>query len=177
MARRLKVYVHKESCNCFLPPEVIEALGEPRHVRQGALYVWATTAADAAQRLDELGMRINSPRDLRVAEHGTATTLHAAHDWPDGTVLAMRMSGGGTVTEITENPNRSVIESPRALRTVGELSREVVFRPVADIDPVVTPAMVDAAMAVFELDPESTVGPTELRTALAAALKAQRVEL
>jgi hypothetical protein len=181
VSRRLKVYAHVDSCNCILPSDVIDALGERTHVRQGHLYVWATTAKAAAERFAAVGLRSVSARELRVATHGTAQVLDAASNWPDGTMLAVRLSGGGTVIEITENPNRSVIDSPRTLRPVGDLSHAIVFRPVDDIEPVVTDHMVDTALEALQSSmPDGTpVGwlISNMRAAIAAALKAQRAQL
>jgi hypothetical protein len=179
MTSKLKVYSHVDSGNAMLPRDVLEALGANRWVRQGHLYVWATTAKAAAQRLTELGLGHDSPRTLRVCEHfSIIDALAAAHNWPEGTVLATSLGDGGPVVEITENPDRSVLETPRELRCVGELRRDTVFRPADCLTPVVTDAMYDAALDTLVIPDGTPVGwlITGMRPAIAAALRAQRSE-
>lgn len=175
MTRKLKIYSHADYGNAMLPRDVLDALGSDRWTRQGHLYIWATTAKAAVERLAELNLGTSSPRTLRVCDdRGTTAALNTAHNWANGTVLAVRLSGGGPVVEITENPDRTVLDSPRALRTVGELRHGINFHPADGLEPLVTDAMVDAAMAVLDEDHENTTGPTALRLALVAALTAQK---
>lgn len=175
MTSKLKVYSHIDSGNAMLPRDVLEALGANRWVRQGHLYVWATTAKAAAQRLTELRLGSGSPRELRICDHfSIIDALAAAHNWPEDTVLAARLSGGGPVVEITENPDRSVLEAARALRCVGELRSGIVFRPADCLTPVVTDAMYDAALDTLVIPDGIPVGwlITGMRPAIAAALSA-----
>ena len=179
MTRKLKIYSHADSCNSFLPLDVITALGQRSHVRQGTVYVWATTAKAAAVRLDALGLHVHSPRDLRVADHGIARTLDEASVWPESTVLAVRLSGGGPVVEIISAQAASdrLYDIKRTLRTVGDLSNRLSFTPADVLEPVVTDAMVTAAWR--EMPADVTCGETHLdedtlRLAIVAALKAQR---
>jgi hypothetical protein len=176
---KLKIYSHTDYGNAILPRDVLEALTESRWTRQGHLYIWATTAKAAAARLAELGLGTNSPRDLRVCDdHGTVATLNAAHNWADGTVLAVRLSGGGPVVWITDHPDRTVLDEPRLLRTVGELRHGIALHLAADLQPAVTDAMVSAALDVLASSiPDGTqVGWLlgGMRPAIAAALNAQR---
>lgn len=179
MTRKLKIYSHADSCNSFLPPDVITALGERSHVRQGTVYVWATTAKAATVRLDALGLHVNSPRDLRVADHGTARTLDEAFPWPESTVLAVRLSGGGPVVEIVsaQAATDRLYDIKRTLRTVGDLSNRLRFTPADVLEPVVTEAMVDAALdALGATMPDGAFPGWMIRNmpaAIAAALKAQ----
>jgi hypothetical protein len=179
MTSKLKVYSHIDSGNAMLPRDVLEALGANRWVRQGHLYVWATTAKAAAQRLAELRLGSGSPRELRICDHfSIIDALAAAHNWPDGTVLATSLGDGGPVVEITENPDRSVLETPRELRCVGELRHGINFHPADGLEPAVTDAMVGAALdALGEAVPDGVpVGwlMRNIRPAIAAALTAQK---
>lgn len=172
---RLKIYTYRNSSDTFLPADVIAALDEHSHIRQGRMFIWAASAVEAVGRLAALSLSYRSARVLQLAAGPTVDGLAAACDWPAGTVLAMRLAGRSPVIEITDPTAEDILTlTRRHLRRVGVFSYDGHLMPAPELEPEVTDAMVDAAMAVFDRDPESTVGPTELRTALAAALRAQR---
>lgn len=180
MTRKLKIYSDAEYGNIFLPADIVEALGQHSHARQGNVYVWATTAKAAAARLDALGIDVRSPRSLRVVTHPAALMLDSAQDWPENTVLITRVSSGGPVVEVISA--ELVSERPygveRTMRCIGELTYGTHFRPSGDLEPVVTDAMVDAALDALGVTMPDGVPHgwliRNMRPALAAALKTQR---
>lgn len=178
MSRPLKVYTHREYGNTYLPRDILDALGEPRHVRQGRLCVWAPTAVAAAQYLDDVELRVHSARDLSVASGTDVRLLVADRAWPEGTMLATNLGSNGPVIEITPNPDRSILGVPRTVRRIGELSYAAHFIPD---EPVVTDDMVDTALEALQssIPDGAPVGwlISNMRAAIAAALKAQRAEL
>lgn len=173
MTRKLKIYSHADAGHAMLPRDVLDALAADRWTRQGHLYIWATTAKAAVERLAELGLGTSSPRTLRVCDHGTAATLDAAHNWPVGTVLAVRLSGGGSVVSITNHPDRTVLDEPHMLRIVGQLRHGIVFDPAEDLAPVVTDAMMRAALDVT-VGSYTYLHEDSIHAIITAALKAQR---
>jgi hypothetical protein len=138
---RLKVYTYRNSSDTFLPADVIAALDEHSHIRQGRLFIWATSAAAAAERLTILNLRHCTARALRLAGGSTVDGLTAGHDWPDGTVLAMRLAGRSPVIEITDPSTEDVLAlSRRAVRLVGRYTYDGHFFPSPELESEVTDA-------------------------------------
>lgn len=175
MTRQLKVYGYRERTNCFLPRDVLTALGAPRHVQQGQLMIWATTTKAAFERCADLGLSVRNPRDLGTLCGTDVTTLAALREWPDGTVLAS-LGYQGTIVEICDNPDRTVLESPYSLTVIGKLEfARTVFTPRSDFEPEITDAMLNAAInATAGSYTHLLQGAETLRAAIRAALKAQQ---
>lgn len=173
MSKQLKVYGHRERINCFLPRDVLTLLSAPSHVVQGQLLIWATTTQAAADRVEALGLRVRSARDLCVYRAGDdLMALQEARAWPDGTVLAT-MGHHGTVVSITENPDRSVLGSPYAVTVIGKLRYGTQFVPGPDFEVEVTEAMLNAAINATVTE-YTYCDANSLRAAIAAALDVQR---
>jgi hypothetical protein len=180
---RLKVYTYRNSSDTFLPADVIAALDEHSHIRQGRLFVWATSATAAAERLTILNLSHCTARALHLAVGPTVDGLAADRDWPAGTVLAMRLAGRSPVVEIADPSTDDVLTlARRALRRVGRYTYDGHFFPSGELEPEVTKAMIDAANAelppwiVNELEIQRQSPGHLMRAALAAALRAQRAE-
>ena len=174
MAREIRPYSLREfGSSVFLPPDVMQALGEPSGHRQGRLLIWATTARAAYEHAKAVGLGgvVRSSRELAPAMGYDVETLNAAHPWPAGTVLAMAR-GNGPVVEILSLPDGDGPGVKRHLCVIGHLRRSqgYVFTP-ADMSLVVTDAMVDAARTVIHETTWQEVGTDLLRTAIAAALR------
>jgi hypothetical protein len=177
---RLKVYTYRNSSDTFLPADVTAALEENSHIRQGRLFIWATSAVAAAERLTILNLHHCTARALRLAVGPTVDGLTAGCDWPDGTVLAMRLAGRSPVVEITDPSTEDVLTlARRAVRLVGRYTYDGHFFPSSELEPDVTEAMVDAAheacMAAAQ-DGSTAMGRDWVRIAVTAALRAQRAE-
>lgn len=123
----IRPYVYRDYRACFLPREVLDVLGEPSHVRQGRVVVFAATAEAAWRRLSTLDMEPTSARHLQRAD------LRAGHIKPlidasldrDGAVYAMPLNGW-TVVSITQD------QSDRIIEKIGEI-RTGRFLPSADV--------------------------------------------
>ena len=106
MARQAKVkgYTSRDYRDCFLPRYVLDALGEPPHVRQGEFYVFETTAELAHQRAAKLGIKVASPRALRLADPDNPVyrALVAALAPEAGAVCAMPLTGNA-VAQVAEH--------------------------------------------------------------------------
>jgi hypothetical protein len=173
MTRQLKVYGHRERRDCFLPRDILTALGAPSHVVQGQLLIWATTTRAAFLRTIDLGLRLRSERDLCVYRSGDdLMALKEAREWPDGTVLAT-MGHHGTVASVTENPDRSVVGSPYTVTAIGKLRYGTQFVPGPDFEVEVTEAMLNAAINATVTE-YTYCDARSLRAAIYAALNVQR---
>lgn len=95
---KIYAYVYRERNNCFLPRDVLNALGQPGHARQGRLYVFAPTAEAAWRRLNTLDLAPRSARALARAGDRTARVLAAAALGREGAVYAMPMNGPSVVS-------------------------------------------------------------------------------
>lgn len=119
---KIYAYSHRDPRACFLPRDILDTLGEPRHVRQGRLYVFAPTADAAWRRLNTMDLAPRSVRGLRRSEdRGTVSALIAAHLDHDGAVYARPMTGFGVVWVRQHT-------SDRFLDRIGEI-REGKFIP------------------------------------------------
>ena len=178
MTRKLKIYSDTEYSAVFLPSDVIEALGERPHIRQGNVYVWAPTAAAAVARLEALGLNPRSARALKPVTNSVAAVLNDACDWPEHTVLVTRLTSGGPVVEVVsaETVKDRPYHVTRTLRCIGQIDYGVHFRPSDALEPVVTDAMVNCFLDALNVPDGITAEwlMWEARPALAAALKAQR---
>lgn len=170
---RLKIYTHAEYGDCFLSRDVLDALESPRHVRQGRVYVWALTAKAAAEYLTVVGLPI-APRKLRLAGGNDAVALDQAFPWPEGTVLATRLTGGAVVELSLATKDGAL---GRSVLRLGELVSGTRFRPAEnfplDIEPEVTDDMVDTAYAVLPGWVARELESQLMRAAITAALAAR----
>lgn len=175
---RPKVYTYRNSSDAFLPLDVITALEENSHIRQGRLFIWATSAAAAAERLTILNLSHCTARALRAAVGPTVDGLTAGRDWPAGTVLAMRLAGRSPVVEITDPSSEDILTlSRRGVRLVGRYTYDGHFFPSAELEPEVTEAMVVAATkASAERKTAGGGSYSRMHAAITAALRAQRAE-
>jgi hypothetical protein len=171
---KLKIYTHAEYGDCFLARNVLDALDSPRHIRQGRVYVWATTAKAAAGYLTAVGLPI-TPRKLRLASGNDSVALDEAFPWPEGTVLATRMTGGA-VAEITLALEDDSIN--HVARRLGDLVSATRFCPASDfstdVEPEVTEAMLNAAISALPghvIDRPDILSASELRGVILAALR------
>jgi hypothetical protein len=173
---KLKIYTHAEFGDGFLSREVLDALESPRHVRQGRVYVWARTAKAAAEYLTAVGMSI-APRKLRLATGNDSVALDEALPWPEGTVLATRLTGGAVV-ELSLATRDGSLE--RVVRRLGDLDSVMRFRSAEDFsverDLTVTRPMLDAAVNALTIPDGIPVAwlLRDMKKAIAAALKVQR---
>lgn len=90
---KIRAYGYKESCNCFMPRDILDALGEERWVRQGCIVVFAATAAAAFRHLSAMDLEPRSVRELGLLHGRTPEALTAAGLGKDGAVYAQPMSG------------------------------------------------------------------------------------
>jgi hypothetical protein len=172
---RLKVYTYRNSSDTFLPADVIAALDEHSHIRQGRMFIWAASAVEAVGRLAALSLSYRSARVLQLAAGPTVDGLAAACDWPAGTVLAMRLSGRSPVIEITDPSSDDVLAlSRRALRRVGVFSYDGHLMPLPEHgegEIEVTDSMVNAALNSY---PSLIPDFEQMRDAITAALRARK---
>ena len=119
---KIRAYGYKESSNCFMPRDVLDALGEPVWVRQGGIVVFAATAAEAFRHLSRLDLKPRSVRELGLLHGRSPEALAAAGLSEDGAVYAMPMDGW-TVALVQKTCGTRLVD------VIGEISREGVFVP------------------------------------------------
>lgn len=154
--KEIKPYTHRDSADGFLPRDVLDALGDPRHVQQGRLVVFAESAAAAARRLDELKLDLpyGDARRLALATASDVNALKAAGLNRPGGVFAISKRSGAVVEILATPPPHSIERIGTIVR--GEfravLSDEQrgryypVARALAEADSLITEAMVAAAV-------------------------------
>lgn len=146
--RPIRAYTHRESSDGFLPSDVLDALGEPSHIRQGSLIVFATTATEAWRLTENARLGVRSPRGLRIAEGSDAQALTTAGYAVVNAMFAMPMNGNAVV----HIQGGQHFENSRHVERIGELTgdyRTRRFVPDVAPQPVVTDAMLDAAYEAF----------------------------
>lgn len=128
MAAQLRAYTWREINDCFPPREVLDALGEPRHVVQGRVVVFAHTAKEAWTRLAELHMEPLSrgqgapetgARKLAVATGNDVTAMIEAEVSEPGAVFAYSMTGYVSTAVVRVWSENGV----RRVKRIGELVR------------------------------------------------------
>lgn len=91
-ARPIRAYTYRESSDCFLPHDVLNALGAPADVQQGRLVVFAATAKEAATGLENVGLD-GAAHELKVDESNIAKALTATNRAWRHAVYALPMNG------------------------------------------------------------------------------------
>lgn len=174
---KIRCYSHRDYRSCFLPRDVLNALGEPQHVKQGYLYLCAATATSAAQNAKQLGLPVRGPHDLRIADNSICDALLNAGMVTDGMVWAKPLSGL-QVARVFSTPTgeRSTVRVGEFVRLGPGIFRFSADRP-AGVTPLVTDAMVDAAYTAYRQCEENIASQrVAMRVALEAALKAMSAE-
>jgi hypothetical protein len=120
---KIRAYGYKESCNCFLPRDILDALGEKPWVRQGEIVVFASTAAAAFHHLAVLGLKPYSIREVGLLHGRSPEALIEADLGNDGEVYAQPMSGN-LVASVTQDDHGRLVD------VVGKISSDGVFVPV-----------------------------------------------
>lgn len=105
---KIHAYCHRDYRNCFLPRDVLDAIGESSWVRQGKLYVFAGTVEAAWRRLNTMDLAPRSAKDLRRAHPSGSdvSSLTEAGLGTDGAVYAMSMNGWAVVSIRQDIPDR-----------------------------------------------------------------------
>lgn len=125
---KLKVYVHKDHRQSYLPRGTETLVGATRHSEQGNWYLVAHTAVQAVELAQRLGIRfVDSPRHLSVLTHlpNDAQRLRdAGFLTTPGEVIVHRSHGHSRVVTFTGG----------GWETIGYFeydvtTREVVFTP------------------------------------------------
>jgi hypothetical protein len=118
MPRALRAYTY-ELCDSHLPRDVLAALGEPSHIRQCRLVVFARTAKAALDRLIDLGLRSHGASKPKLAYGNDVTALERAEFNTEGSVYVFG--------EQTRNVSRVHFDDSyvgaRTSTLVGELAR------------------------------------------------------
>lgn len=103
MPRKLKVF--GATPPPIVPSEIIDALGQPRRVRQAAVYVAATSKGSALARLRSVHV-FASASDLHAATGNDADALHELGVFEqEGDVVATTLStrSGDPMVEVTDS--------------------------------------------------------------------------
>jgi hypothetical protein len=125
---QLKVYVHKDHRQSYLPRGTEALVGATRHGEQGNWYLVAHTAVQAVELAERVGIAfVDSPRHLSVLAH-----LHNdAQRLRDAGFLA---TPGEVIVHRSHSHSRVVTFTGSGWATIGYFeydakSREIVFIP------------------------------------------------
>ena len=174
--KRINAYGYRDPANAFLPRDVLAALNQPPHVKQGSLVVFAKSSLAAWRRLGDLDMAPSSYLQLaQIAGPRIRALIDAGLDYEHGT-YAMPTVGGDVVELLVPN-------GVRVINHIGRIDQGVFVSNVVESAELevsnavieVTDAMVDAFSVAYEgrHTGEAPIRDAHIRTALAAALKAR----
>ena len=105
----------------LVPARVINALGEPCHVRQARVLIWATSATAAATCAAQYGIH-TTPASLHLAHGNYATALTDAQDWPAGTVLVLPLRMAGPVVQLANPALTTITGHTYDLTIIGRIT-------------------------------------------------------
>jgi len=123
---KIRAYGYKESCNCFLPPDILDTLGAQPWIRQGRIVVFGPTAAAAFHHLSALDLEPRSVRELGLLRGRTPEALIEAGLGEDGAVYA-QLTDGCLVAIVTQ------VDHNRFVDVIGEISSDGVFAQVGAV--------------------------------------------
>lgn len=139
----LKVYTDRESNNGFASANVIEALGEGRHVRQVHFYIVASTKEAACEVAKAHAGLNRAPRDLALSQGNATTAMLTAGMFAAESVFACRLGDRGPVVRIAEGGDGTQLVGNLAYSDrIGqaEFTPAAPPQPVTDVDPQSIPS-------------------------------------
>lgn len=119
---KVRAYGYKDSCNCFLPRDVLDVLDKATWARRGLVVVFATTTAEAFRHLSSVGLEPFSVRQLGLMHGRIPESLTEAGYDKNGAVYALP-TNGRLVVAISQTA------SNRFVHVLGEIDRNGVFIP------------------------------------------------
>lgn len=183
MTDTIKPFVYRDSREAWLPSDITERLGEPSHVRQGEIIVFAVSPQAAWKRLVNLGLerRVRAHRLKEATDHMARAIATASVPGlvQDGHVFIFSSRGGRRpVVCIQRNEH-----DRRIFYIAGEIEPwEGRYRWVNrwdvtdDLTSDVTDEMVDAFCRSIWGEPATDTNREHVRRAITAALRVRNDE-